>query len=380
MSRSQEIIERLRRICSGCNLWNPVDCGCEKLRKCERKTATESLWRLGICPGPNRQPWEVVIDSTDGERPQVSVIIANRNDLQMLLVTVLSAVEALRGISGEVVVVDNSDPEYTQAVGLLLAGQAKDRMLRLDFRTQPSPAATMEQAATFAKGEYLFYVDSHSLIGRDAISASLDFFDRHTGEPIGFVHTPLQWGHHSSRARLVSLSLRTTCFGRWGVAPDHEKLVSWKGMPHMIRRDVYKAIGGYGCLAEHEAAPGGLMEYLGIKAWVMGYQNWAVANGVVYHFSQYPEAIRKFVKSRNYTQSGKLPSGAAYAVAAYVFGGEDFLRRHFDNSQLHRHFPSAEAALGLAKRVGEQERAWVQANKRVGFEELLEDPPWGKDF
>jgi len=131
----------------------------------------------------------------------VSVILANRNDLDRLLMTVLSAVEELRGLDGEVVVVDNSDKARHGCVKKLLAGQIKDGTTRLLRNEHPSSAATMEMAAREAQGEFLFYVDSHCLIGRDTIRACLRFFRRHQHEPIGFVHPPIQWAHNSTAAR-----------------------------------------------------------------------------------------------------------------------------------------------------------------------------------
>ena len=223
---------------------------------------------------------------------KVSVIIANRNDLQMLLVTVLSAVEAMKGIDGEVVVVDNSDPEYLECVESILSGQIKDRMVRLIRQDKPSEAEAMERAAVEAQGEYIFYTDSHSLIGTGTITACLRFFRRHEGEPIGFVHAPIQWAHNSCRARKMSFRLHRNCLGSWGKMTDKELKITWKGMPHMIRKDVYHEIGGYGCLAEHRVGWGGLIPYLGIKPWLFGYENWAIPHGVSYHFGGFLHFIR----------------------------------------------------------------------------------------
>jgi glycosyltransferase involved in cell wall biosynthesis len=311
---------------------------------------------------------------------KVSVIIANKNDLQMLLVTVLSAVEELKGLDGEVVVVDNSDIEYRECVQSLLSGQIKDGMVRLINYSHSSSAASMEKAANEAHGEFLFYTDSHSMIGRNTIRYALRFFKRHEGEPIAFCHMPIQWAHNSSSARKMSFRLHRNNLGSWGKMMKKEGKITWKGMPHMIRRDVYNAIGGYGCLAEHHVSWGGLIPYLGIKPWLLGYENWAIPYGVSYHFGEYPKVCRDKIKYRVYGRAGDYPAGSSHAVSAYVFGGEKFLKDQFEPSKMNRYFADYDQALSIAKKIGEVERAWILKNQKISIWELLENPPWGKNF
>jgi glycosyltransferase involved in cell wall biosynthesis len=314
------------------------------------------------------------------ENPEVSVILATRNELQMLLVTVLSAVEALRGISGEIVVVDNSEEYLVKSVKAMLSGQIKDGMVKYFRQEKPSSAAAMEMAARQATGKYLFYVDSHCVIGYETIKASLDFYKRHTGEPIAFLHTPIQWAHNSSSAKKMSFRFHRNNMGSWGKMTDHELKVTFKGMPHMIPKEVYHAIGGYGCLAERFVGWGGLIPYLGWKPWLLGYENWAIPQGVAYHFGEYPKCARDYVKYRLYSDNGSYPPGQAHGVAAYVIGGEEFLRQEFEPGKMNRYFASIEHAISIAKEIGGKEREWMLTNQKHSVQELLENPPWGKDF
>jgi len=311
----------------------------------------------------------------------VSVILANRNDLQMLLVTVLSAVEDLKGIDGEIVLVDNSDAKLKPAVESLVAGQVKAGILRLIHQERPSSAAAMELAARSAQGEYLFYTDSHTMIGSGTIQACLDFFERHAGEPIGFVHAPIQWAHQSPAQRKVAMSVRLNQLGHGWLSIDRERRITWKGMPHMIRKDVYEAIGGYGCLAEHYVGWGGLIPFLGIKPWLLGYENWGIPDGVTYHFGEYPEPAREHIKYRVYVAHGSYSAGWSHAVAAYVMGGEVFLAEQFEPANMKRWFRGGlPQALEHARKIGEKDRQWIIENQKISMQELLADPPWGKDF
>ena len=63
-----------------------------------------------------------------------------------------------------------------------------------------------------------------------------------------------------------------------------------------------------------------------------------------------------------------------------MYGGEQFLRDNFALTKMERYFADVEQALKIAKEIGEKERQWILANQKITFEELLEDPPWGKDF
>lgn len=311
---------------------------------------------------------------------EVSVILANRNDTNMLLMTVLSAVEELRGLDGEVVVVDNSDQDRRACVNQLLAGQVKDGTTRILYQDKPSSAAAMDKAAREARGKYIFYVDSHCMIGRDTLRACLRFFRRHEGEPIAFCHAPIQWAHNSAKAKKASFRQHRNILGSWGKMVSREQKITWKGMPHMIRKDVYEAIGGYGCLAEHHVSWGGLIPYLGIKPWLLGYENWGIPHGVAYHFGEYPNKCREFTKYRLYGKSGDFPPGASHAVSAYVFGGEQMVIDQFLPCKMERYFASPRDALAVAIKIGGEEREWMLANQKCSIYELMENPPWGKDF
>jgi hypothetical protein len=238
----------------------------------------------------------------------------------------------------------------------------------------------MEMAAKEALGKYIFYTDAHSIVGYDAIRASLDFYKRHEGESIGFVYTPLQWAHNSASAKKMSFRFHRNNMGSWGKMTDYELKVPFKGMPHMIEKEVYEAIGGYGCLAENFVGWGGLIPYLGWKPWLLGYENWAIPDGVAYHFGEYPKVCRKFTKYRLYSVSGKYQPGQSHAVAAYVIGGEKFLRQEYLPAKMDRYFASIDHALGIAKEIGGKEREWILDKQKFSVWELLENPPWGKDF
>lgn len=52
--RSPDTIAVLRASCQACELWDRRESGCRTFRACERRSKTESLWRVGECP---RDKW-----------------------------------------------------------------------------------------------------------------------------------------------------------------------------------------------------------------------------------------------------------------------------------------------------------------------------------
>lgn len=166
----------------------------------------------------------------------------------MLCVTVLSAVEAIKesGVKGEVVVVENSDEDVHLAAMDCLAGQIKEGMVRVVRLQNPSIAKAIHLAHEEAKGKFIFYTDAHTLIGHGTIPALMAFHQEHLGEPIGFVHAPIQWAHRSSATKRTHLNVSRTPLGEWAGATPIEKpsLIPWKGMPYMIRKSVWSDIRG----------------------------------------------------------------------------------------------------------------------------------------
>lgn len=296
----------------------------------------------------------------------------------MLCVTVLSAVEAIKeaGVSAEIVVVENSDEEVHQAAIACLAGQIKEGVVRVIREKSPSIALSIDRSHNEARGEFLFYTDSHTLIGTGTISALLDFFDRHEGENIGFVYAPIQWAHTSSSTRRTHMNVKRSKLGEWdgSQCAIYEQKVPWKGMPYMVKKETWLSMRGFGCCAEHKLG-WGVLAYIGIKSWILGYENWAIPCGVVYHFGEWPEIVKPYANYRTYQISGHHP-GLGKALALYVFGGPKALVDEYDSCDLGRFFKSPQQALAECERIGSMDREWILENQIISWDELFSNPPW----
>lgn len=322
----------------------------------------------------------------------------------MLSVTVRSCLEEFKAINGdcEVVICDNSDEEvWGYLPSCLPTGYVQDGLLRLLRQDFPCLFTAREEAAKQAKGEYIVCLDSHMVLGRDTLKDLVDFMDRHSGNPnMGFAHAPVNWIHQHERNARHDRDMSQHELGEWGPRYDHERTITWKGMPWICRREWFLnkdwGLGGYGALSAHRLSWGGGDMHIGVKPWLLGYENWAVPTSPAHHIGPFPkidQALGKDgkVKDKNsttigskgsyayrlYGASGKGPHAVGFLVSCYVLGGEPMMKRNEKaiENRFGRYI-NLEAWWKRAMRFGEKEKAWLDMRKVMTFEELLETRPW----
>jgi glycosyltransferase involved in cell wall biosynthesis len=318
---------------------------------------------------------------------KLSIIIANRNDIVVLNLTINNAIEMLKSIDGdgEVVICDNSDAKIREILPIAYPpSYLKSGLLRVINQDQPSFTAARMAAAKAAKGEYLFCVDSHVLFGYNTLRDSIDFMERHKGEPIGFGHPPIRWAHQGIAAKRHSLKMNPngTPQGGWGYAVRGENKIFWKFMPWICRRDWYlDVLDGYGSHAKHFISWGGAELLQQIKSWMLGYEQWAVDTDPIIHIGPYNPAVIKTgqYKYRTYSANGRKPHGFGVLLAYYVLGGDDAGYKHAKLNEEgfnKRHKIKVDDYWGQARAFGKEEREWLIANKKYDYLELLEKKPW----
>jgi len=334
--------------------------------------------------------------------PKVSVIISNRNDVAMLVVTIRSCIEEFVPLGkggGEIVVCDNSDePVYDRLQSSIPSGYIDDKTLKIVRQNFPCLFSARELAIREATGDYIICLDSHMLTPRDGIAKLADFMDRHSGDrDLGFAHAPLSWAHHhESRAR-HDRDMSRGELGPWGGAYKSEGTITWKGMPWMCRKDWFldkeHGLGGYGALSEHKVSWGGGDMHIGVKPWLLGFKNWAVPTRPFIHIGPFPridiaknmpkdapmlgDPLGDNYKYRLYKTSGNYPHTFGFLVSCYVLGGEPMFRRNepFLKGRFGRYI-DVDKMWPIAKQLGEGERAWLDSRKIMSFEEMLEHEPW----
>lgn len=313
---------------------------------------------------------------------KVSVIIANRNDTVMLAVTLRSAIEELTAVpgGGEVVIVDNSDNdiyEVMQAVvpsGYRRSRPPKVRLFRQDF---PCLFTAREEAAKHAKGEYILCVDSHVIFGHNSIINAVNFMNRKKRQPVGFGSLPVNWlCQHERTSRHDMKSIH----GTWNKLYQEERLISWKGMPWICRRDWFLSkLCGYFSLAQHRLSWGGGDMHLGLKSWVLGYENWAIPTRPIIHIGPLPVVARSHAPPyRLYKRSGDTPMGIGWLVSLIALHGERYvMSQEFNTFYQNRTRRSVSDDWEAASTYARDEKEWIKGKIVRTVDELKTNPPWG---
>lgn len=319
---------------------------------------------------------------------KLSVIIANRNDLVMLNVTLNSVIEALKRVDAptEIVLADNSDKKMWDLMpNVIAAGWKRSKKLKVHHLPEPGFTAARHLAAEKATGEYIFCIDSHVLIGNKTFTDSLDFMERHKDqENLGFGHPPVRWAHQGPAATRWTLGYADngTPWGNWADGIRQEQKIFWKFMPWICRREWYlNTLRGYGTHAWKSMSWGGAELLQQIKSWMLGYEQWGILTDPVIHIGPYtPDVIKTGqYKYRTYGKSGFGPHGLGVLVAFYVLGGTEGFRHAMRcNERIKgRHHFSVEDRWEQAMELGQEEHAWLSAHKKWGYLELLEKvKPW----
>jgi len=316
----------------------------------------------------------------------LSVIISNRNDTSMLAVTVRSCLEEFKALGGdaEIVIVDNSDPEIYDAIqkgscfSNMYFHENRVRLYRQNFHCL---FTAREEAIRRSKGRYIVCLDSHMIVGHKMFRDLVDFMNANKENPlIGFAHAPISWCHqHESLAR-HDRDVTNNELGPWGKAYAEPTKITWKGMPWICRRRWFmNELGAYGALSEHKISWGGGDMHIGVKPWLLGYQNWAVPTSPAIHLGPWPKEAQKVIghKYRLYRESGQYPTSFGFLIACYVLGGEEMIERNID--LVNKRFGWRENIRNFVPRaieLGQRERAWLEERQIMTFQEWLDLKPW----
>lgn len=304
----------------------------------------------------------------------------------MLAVTVRSCIEELQPVpgKGEIVIVDNSDKDKFKTINSIIpSGYVRDKTVRIFRQEYPCLFTARETAVKEAKGEYVLCIDSHMLTGHNMTRDLVDFMDRRSDDPsLGFAHAPVNWAHqHEDRAK-HDRDMSVDELGNWGGKVKTERRITWKGMPWICRRDWFlNTLGGYGALAEHKMAWGGGDMHLGIKTWLLGYENWGVPCRPGIHIGPFPKLDGKTIDVyRLYGDSGNGVACVGFLVSCYILGGEAMMVRNektlakrFTHMNPRDHWKEA-------INLGRKEKEWLDKRRVLSFRYLLEGKPWNSSL
>jgi hypothetical protein len=311
---------------------------------------------------------------------KLSIIIANRNDLAMLSVTVRSCIEELSIISdSNIIICDNSDSQYWPLIkSVIPTGYIKEKKIILIRQDFPCLFTAREAAIRESDAEYVICLDSHMIAGHDTFLNLVNFMDRNKNKPIGFAHAPIIWiNKHESNSR-HDRDISISELGPWGSQYLEERKITWKGMPWICKRDWFlNELRGYGALSENKLSWGGGDMHIGTKSWLLGYENWAVPCRPCTHIGPFSkgrnEEIEKLTgyKYRVYSDSGKEQHTFGFLVSCYILGGEAMMDR---NAPFLKERFGIDTDLYRSKAIeyGKDEREWLLKEQKMSYERYLE--------
>jgi len=190
---------------------------------------------------------------------QISVIIVNYNVCEFLHHALVSLQKAMKGIRGEILVVDNASDD------------GSIEMLRKDFpritvianKSNVGFARANNVAMRKAKGEYLLLINPDTIVQEDTLRVMMKFFVENADvglagckilNPDGSFQLacrrsfPTAWVAFTKISGLSSLFPRSRLFGRYNLtylSPDESYEVdAVSGSFMMIRKEAYRKVGG----------------------------------------------------------------------------------------------------------------------------------------
>ena len=190
---------------------------------------------------------------------QISIIIVNYNVCEFLRHALVSLQKAMRGIRGEIIVVDNASDDGSV------------EMLRRDFprvaviasKSNGGFAKANNMAMKKAKGEYFLLINPDTIVQEDTLHVMMKFFEENPDvglagckilNPDGSFQlacrrsVPTAWVAFTKISGLSTLFPRSRLFGRYNLtylSPDESYEVdAVSGSFMMVRNKVFKQVGG----------------------------------------------------------------------------------------------------------------------------------------
>lgn len=304
----------------------------------------------------------------------------------MLAITVRSCLEELKAINndGEIVIVDNSDEDIwsiikTVNVSPINLGYVEEGKIQLIHQPFPSLYSARQTGIEKARGEYVYNMDSHTLVGHDQFLDITNFMDTH--KEIGFGFTPIGWvSQHELWSRHDLRTDEGTLFGSWGRLYDKPAKICWNFGSRICNREWFLTKhGGYDFFAKQRLSWGGGEFYIPIKSWLLGYECWAIPCSPQYHIGPFSAQVqnRCGYKYRLYDGTGEGKLGIGILAAFYALGGDDGLEEL-------KKVPKVYTQYGLnlngdweqAKVLAKEAREDIQNRQVISFKEFIDAKPW----
>jgi len=266
--------------------------------------------------------------------PELSVIMPFCQEWPQVIWTVRSVAEELKGrVDFELIAIDNwcaevqkqgrvkdKGGEYLKNV----AGRGNPWLKVLQYSEKLSHWNAKRVGVEASSGKFLWFVDAHCAVGRDALYKMFEYYKVHHGFLDGTIHLPLTYQLLEWRKLIYKLSNIEPKKGslhyqfsqyRQNDEPYEVPCMSTCGM--LMTRELYDELGGW---PKELGVYGGGENFMNFCLAVLGKKKWIMPGDPLYHHGDkrgYSYNYDDFVRNR--------------MIASYLFGGKGWALRQSQN-------------------------------------------------
>jgi hypothetical protein len=305
----------------------------------------------------------------------LSVIISTRCDPVPTLVTIHSILNASKSVDIpiEIIVVDNSEDENNREVlrRIIHREYRRSGIIKLIEHKFQCIFTAREEGVGRASGELVMFLDSHMLLGKYCLESFLYFFqEMWDDEKLGIAYGPMCYSrrieedswHDRDPYTMSGLTLND----------PRTQPIAFRAVPMMMKKSLFRAIKGYGTLADNRLSWGGGDTHLGMKPLILGYTNWLVEGATAYHLGPFKKNDIYFRQSYMHTvDANKKYLGML--ISAYVIGGIEFAERRMRQISSRINADVSDRDLKTAIQLGTTERRWLEENTVRSYEEICKE-------
>jgi len=184
----------------------------------------------------------------------VSIIIVNYNTSKLLEECISSVLTKTKNLEFEIIVVDNSSVD--DSVNVMRTRFPKVKLI--ESKDNLGFGRANNVGATIAKGKYLFFLNTDTLLINNAIKILFDFMEKEENQDVGAcggnlfkkdlspnfsysLHFPSLWSHFCYRAHLSSF-VNNENFNETGMVKDVAIII---GADLFVRKKIFDGINGF---------------------------------------------------------------------------------------------------------------------------------------